>query len=404
MVNYDYLFNKEYNKEKFQTNCFVNKKLGCQILSNAYFLPHKNIEGLWCGGGGLLDSVGNFIPSSFIHTGGGRAYDPTGVKHSDETVIYLGMFFNLWGHCLTDNLRRLWFLKSDLYRKYFKDCPLVYIPFQNFDFETNSKNFKRLLEILEIDCNNFQTPKEVTQYKNIILPDESFITYTGGLGPRFFTNEYVEMIDRIRDFAIKHKISIPKPFKKIYFFHGSKQIGEERIAEYFSSKGYEILSPEKLSFDEQLNVLINCENFASTVGSCSHNVMFLRDNTEVILIPRAHYTMGYQIAMDQIHNLNINYIDSSLSLFSDIHYPWTGPFYYLLSANLLKFFGDDKEVPFKYGNQDFINFIKYLKQNHDRGLGFNPQAKEYYGEIAMNFLSQLKQQETLLKEENITIN
>ena len=32
------------------------------------------------------------------------------------TVIYLGMFFHIWAHCLTDNLKRVWFLKSEVYK------------------------------------------------------------------------------------------------------------------------------------------------------------------------------------------------------------------------------------------------------------------------------------------------
>ena len=30
----------------------VNKKLGCEIISNGIILPYKDIPGLWCGGGG----------------------------------------------------------------------------------------------------------------------------------------------------------------------------------------------------------------------------------------------------------------------------------------------------------------------------------------------------------------
>ena len=109
------------------------------------------------------------------------------------------------------------------------------------------------------------------------MPDESFFVENG---EKIFTNEYRETIDRVKNFALKNQTPSAK---KIYFFYGRKQIGEERLAEYFRSKGYEFISPERLTLDEQLNILINAESFASTLGSCSHNSIFLREGTEVIL-------------------------------------------------------------------------------------------------------------------------
>lgn len=47
------------------------------------------------------------------------------------TVVYLGLFYPVWRHCLTDNLRRLWFLQSDTFKCYFKDCAQIYLPWSN---------------------------------------------------------------------------------------------------------------------------------------------------------------------------------------------------------------------------------------------------------------------------------
>ena len=356
--------------------------------------------------GGVLDSQKRFIPNTFIHYGSGMVYNPDDIKYSNETVIYLGMFYKVWGHCITDNIRRLWFLKSDLYKKYFKGCKLIYIPFQDFDFKTNDRDLKRMLEILDIDVNNFQIAKEVTQYKNIILPDESFFTFTGAVDPRYFTPEYVEMIDQVRNFAVKQSNKFPSSPKKVYFFHGAKeQFGEERLAEYFKSKGYTIIKGHELSsFDEELNILVNCDSFISTIGSSSTNVIFLRDNAEVILIPRAVFINGYQEAANSLHNLNITYVDSSFSIFTDKRYPWVGPFCYILSENLLKYFGDANKSNFKYSESDFRIFINYLKNASTKKMSINPNAMQYYNEIFKNFINQLKQQKYLLKEEGIVIN
>ena len=51
-------------------------------------------------------------------------------------------------------------------------------------------------------------------------------------------------------FAIKNKK--PLPYNKAYFFHGGHvggagQIGEERVAKYFESKGYKIIRGHEVS-------------------------------------------------------------------------------------------------------------------------------------------------------------
>ena len=74
-------------------------------------------------------SDNKFVERSSIHMGVGGAYTPTeNVAQSPASVIYLGMLMQIWGHCLTDNVKRLWFLQSDAYRHYFKDYPVVYTP------------------------------------------------------------------------------------------------------------------------------------------------------------------------------------------------------------------------------------------------------------------------------------
>ena len=79
-------------------------------------------------------------------------------------------------------------------------------------------------------------------------------------------------------------------------------------------------------------------SFASTIGSCSHNIIFLPEGASVYLIPRAFYLTGYQVALGEVINLNIYYVDSSLSVLVRRNNPWEGPFYYIQSDNLKSLF------------------------------------------------------------------
>ena len=109
-----------------------------------------------------------------------------------------------------------------------------------------------------------------------------------------------------------------------------------------------------------MNVLYNCKSFASTIGSCSHNVIFLQPDVEVILIPRANYLTGYQLALDEVKPLHITYVDSSLSVFVDQKAPWGGPFFYYVSDQLLNYFKIAPVHSKKYWKKNFCDFDNYI--------------------------------------------
>ena len=400
MINIDYLYNPDAAKEAFKKSYFLDKKLSFQVIENGTILPHKsvNIPGRWhFGQGGIVDKEGNYIESSSLHLGIGEPYTPPkeSVQHSSETVIYFAMFYHIWGHDLTDNIRRVWFLKSDAFKNEFKNCPIVYIPYKDGYYTIDKQpSLKRLLEILEVDVNRLRPITQPTQYDKIILPDGSFLSptffppYNLEIG---FTKEYRETIEQIRHFAQKNRTPISN--KKLYLLHGKRnQIGEDRIADYFKSKGYDIIRPETFSLDEQFNLFINCESLASCIGSCSHNSLFCRDNTQIILFPRAVNTFTYyQEIINQVHPLNVNYIDSSLSIFS--RGIVNDSFFYFISEQLKRFFGDKFDG---YDDEDFKSFLQYEKTCMLQDKVVNQNAMLYYEPILKDFMAQLKQREDLI--------
>ena len=390
MTNLDYLYNPDVAKEHFSKSYFSDKKLGFQVIEHGMILPSKSINddgkvsGL--GYGGIVDSNGGYVKESYItyNTGGKYTPPPESIKHSSETVVYLGVSWSTWGHVITDNIRRVWFLRSEYFNQ-FKNCPLVYVI--TGKSVKDQINFCRLLEILEVDVDKLQPIKHPTQFEKIILPDESFFVSSPTKG---FTMEYKETIDRVREFAVKNQT--PTSSEKIYYFHGLRpQIGADRLSEYFKSKGYEVIQPENLTLDEQLNWLINCKSFASTLGSCSHNALFLHDNTESIFIPRnPNRFTYYQQAIDELRSLNVTYIDTSLTIFGN---SLVGPFCYIISEQLKKFFGDKFDG---YAEEDFKTFLEYVKYAFDKGDTLNQNFVKGYGSILTDFLGQLKRREDLI--------
>ena len=408
MIHLDYLYNEQNVKKIFDDNYSVDKKLGFSVIDRGTVLTHEvPSKGFSWGRAGIINSNGEFIKSSFVHCCVGNGYTPSeSIQHSSETVIYMGMFYYVWGHSITDNIRRLWFLESEDFKNQFKDCPLVYVSWRGRALE-KQESFLRLLKILEVDVDRLREIKQPTQFEKIILPDESFWTASSEINStaeyamrnkdnwtRRFTNEYRETIDRVRYFALKNRT--PTSSKKIYYFYGRRQFGEERLTEYFKSKGYEIVRPEKLTLDEQLNILINAESFVSTLGSISHNSLFLRDGTEAIFIPRFNGFTGHQRAIDQVHPLNIYYVDTSFSIFNSNH----NSFCYVIGEQLKRFFGDKWDG---YEEDDFKTFLQHVKYSvEEEGRKVNPNEIRDYGSSFQDFISQLRRRKKLIAAHNVS--
>lgn len=396
MANRDRLYLKEtIGKGYFGTDYFVGEQLGFKTIHNGVIIPHlktdEDNDNYW-GTCGVVDPQGDFH-KEITNMQGISSLTFNNVKKSSETVIYLGLFAPAWGHDLTINLKRFWFLNSDAFKSEFKDCPLVYTPWHKkgwgggYQTLDQKPNFPRLLETLGINPDSLQPIEQPTQFENVIVPDPS-IYFLEDKSLRYTAN-YRDTINRIRDFAFKNRT--PLKAKKFYFFYGRHQTGEERMASYFRMKGYAMIVPEKLTLDQQLNLMVNCESFASTLGSCSHNSLFLRDNTEAIFIPRGPFMFtNYQELLNQVNSLDSHYIDSSLSIFGELHESYC----FIISRQLKNFFGDKF---WKYTKGDFENFLAYVKNAVSQGFKLNEKALPYYAPIYKHFLRQLRQEEDLLK-------
>ena len=334
MISFDYLYDAESYQNLLGMEHHVDRSLSWRSLNNAMVLPFAHIPDNL--GGGIIDDQGEYIDGSGLHRGLGTGYDISGMKvnNDDGEVVFLGMWACIWGHDITDNIRRLWVLYNDEFMKKYGHHRFVYISVEDRDPEPA---FTELLRVLGIERVRLEKINAITVYRKIILPDECIWNQDN---VELFTKEYVYMIDKVRAYGEEH--FKPGGSQKVYYSHrkysGWRGLGEQKIERFFEKLGYSIVFPEEHSFEEQLNILLNCSEFASTCGSSSHNCVFLRDHTKVYIIPRAFHIPKYQLALDHVHELDITYVDSTLSMYVHPDYPWTGPFYYIVSKNLQKCF------------------------------------------------------------------
>lgn len=317
-----------------------NKKLVVEKLTNAYILPYNKETN-----GGVVGEDKTYYKHSHLHRGGGTSYsfDNNDVTRINEDVVYLGMFFNLWGHCITDELKLLWFLLDTDYQ-FLKNCKLVYIPMQDFKF---SENFSYILNKLGLDTSKLIPITTITQFNHVYLPDDCFVC-DDSTNLRYYTDEYLNLIN-----FITNDIYADTTYSKIYFtrtgLKNKKDTGEKYIENVFREMGYKVISPEKLSFEQQVSLLKGCNYFATTEGSCAHNALFMNEGSNIIIIRKASYINEYQLCIDFAKKLDVTYIDSYYSTLAPKNYEYFGPFFLYQSKFLSEYFGlKYKGFPFFY--------------------------------------------------------
>lgn len=361
MINYDGLFDKDHYSSVTHSNHFCSDKLDFVQIENALVLPVK-LFGADLPGGGIITQSGDYVVESSVHNGSHKEYavPEDEIIQSDETVIYLGMLIGIWGHCISDCIKRAWIFHSEIYKEKYSDLRVIYVAQEG----SLHDNFKALLDKIGINISSFTLIDKPTRFARIILPDSSF--FLDDQCVEHFTKEYVETIDLIKE---QYKKSAEEITKKVYYSHKNvrgfnNDIGEEKLEAYFKKQGYDIIHPENLSFDEQLDIMSRCCSFAATDGSTSHNSIFIPDNSEIIIIPRSPYLTFHQLALNELYPMQkIFYIDSSLSIFCKGDRPTRGPFFYYVSDKLISHVENSVfHETRQYVRENFYDFNKYIKR------------------------------------------
>lgn len=348
---------KEIYNEYSNKSYFSSKELSVCEVVNGTVLPAKDDVSsnpkLWAIGG-VIDENGKFIDksnSSYLF-GGNYEYNENFVDYYDEEVIFMGPFIKHWGHFICDQISRLWYI-LDHPSKY----KIVYCGWNwNYGLSDISENYLELLELLGIQKEQLINIQKPTQFKKVIIPDFSFVSR------EYYTKEFLDMVNIIVQNA---QLDISDFPKNIYFTRLSlqnandKERGESQIVEYLKKKDFVIVSPEKLSFKEQVFYLNHCENVCMISGSISHNLLFALANNHMIILNKMDRINHYQMLIDHITNANVIYIDVYKKVFDVLF--GMGPFLMFVNKYLRKWGGNILGVK---NHISFSDYIWYFKMYH----------------------------------------
>ncbi len=362
----------EATKSCIAQNHVIKKELDISSYDNMVIYPGRNAFE-----GGCLDNKNVVLRESkvtkkWFYSDTPVAFEEREIDHSNETVVYLGMWVSCWGHNLTDCLKHIWCFLPEIKKRYpfLNDAKLVYIT-ERPD-QIMPTNFMELLSLLGID--DVKRVTKPTRFKKVYIPDQCFsLDHKDGF--RYCTPEYVSLIETIIQKAYKDD-DFPKKHSLVYLTRNSwkadwrrKQrvdYGEKLLEDYFlrlassNMGGGGVIHPECMSLREMIHCMQNCSKLFVTEGSIGFNALFMKPHSELIVLRKAAYVNDYQVVINQAKNLNVTYIDANRTDFFFYDNSMTlGPFFMCVSDELKRYLED---AGIKVGKRFILTeYCRYLK-------------------------------------------
>lgn len=267
--------------------------------------------------GGVINKEKRFVAgfrrhdSDFFNHSMNRAYsfNEQESSYSDTRVIYGGVILDIFGHCLTETLSRLWYLKETDER-----LPIVFCS-KNLKYHIPSY-FYDMMELLGIDQDRIIIAKTIVQYKEIIVPDQAIMLYIG------YNSKLCNVYDLMKYNACKLS---KKNYDKVYLsrnkFSRGDCINEDYFEQFYMVRGYEIVYPEVLPFFEQVAMISRAGEIVCTGGTLSHLLLYASENCKVTILLRCNEAEALipQFNINQFKNLDVTWIDVSCSFLPTTH-------------------------------------------------------------------------------------
>ena len=304
-----------------------NSKLEAGVYSNSYILPY-NLCRTPCLGGVTLGGGRYVKDSTWTEWDDLTAYDfnQDNVEFVERNAIYIGVMMSIFGHTITDNLKKLWFLQSEDGKKLLEgETDILYITYMA---QTLPPQVFEILQYAGVDIKKLKLIDKPTKYRAVYVPGNSMISkeIKKNVGEKYYTIDFRETVLHMLDTIPKVNI---EGEGRIYLFRTAfrnrRDYGEKRIERLFSKAGYRIVYPEKHPFAEQVALMQYAKEVVATEGSVSHMAMFSKPMTKWVILKKIDWENPYQLCINEMSKLDVAYLDANHSI--PIECGWEGPFY-----------------------------------------------------------------------------
>ena len=146
--------------------------------------------------------------------------------------------------------------------------------------------FDAFFRAMGIEDDRIVYVKQPTQCRSVIVPDQA--QYWDD-----FTKEWLLPFQ-----AIKSRVT-PGKTKKLYLTRTKLENrpvhihNEEYFENFFAQRGFEVVSMEKLTAEEQISLIMGADEIASVMGTLTHWALFCKPTAKFIMFPRTRQDDGH---------------------------------------------------------------------------------------------------------------
>ncbi len=313
----------------------IDRPMEVRELPRAVVLPQKQVEnGPKWGLGGVCREDGNFEPLSYYDGGWathGGSYEWEEEDYVDQDVVYLGMYFNHWGHFLIDLMGRMWYFAQGKG----KGLKLAYL-----GEEEPKGNFLQIFQLLGLEQEDLIHITKPTRFRKVIVPEFSCKSCV------WYSDEYRgifdAMIRRVEEEGYEPEKL--KDIRKVYFARTSfgkakaTEFGEDMIVRWMQANGFTPIAPETLSVRDQIYVWNKAEEIACLDGSIPMSLAFSGN-------PKLKLTVLHKTSLEHL-NLELYLLmrPCDVTLLDVWHEPFEGYPRGIGSGPFLLYLGEDAKA------------------------------------------------------------
>lgn len=213
----------------------------------------------------------------------------------DETVIFGGCLIDHFGHALLDGTARMWYLTDAP-----DDKKIVFLRYP----KTSHASFDALkfVELMGIDMNRVEIITEPTQFRRVIVPDETMYPADA------YRPEYIRTFDHIVKRIQPHTDSRIYLSRRKFGFRTS--LNEQYYEEFFAARGFTIIYPETLPIEDQIAYIAGADEIVTTMGSMAHLLLFAKPTVNATILNRSGQCLPGQIMVDQVRGIEPYFVDA----------------------------------------------------------------------------------------------
>lgn len=300
---------KNYKKE-LQTSYKKHANLGLVTLRNVSIFPIVRKNNIRYGG--VVNEHGDEVEIAKI-----KRFSPPNIKMVfensltldlanfnscnnwiDNPIIFLGEFHAHFGHFLLESFSRSWIFLSNEYLKYdvyyISETPI------NMDYMV-------LLNYLGVSSDRIIRIDKPSYASRIIIPEASVVLH---VSYHFMYGQIIQrLIDRINTVKLTS-------FRRVYLTRSNNKnnriFGNWLLNLLFKKNGFDLVFPDKISFERLVEIMKNSQLVVSLSGTSSHNSVFLPLGSSFICLNRSSHYHPPQSFIDELRDLKTVYVSSYL--------------------------------------------------------------------------------------------